>query len=869
MFNLLSLNQLLAGNFYHKRQQCNYEFKKPIGSSLLFNELDPENVYQRRKLRVTMRDLLNSQELEFKPDSENNATSVYNYFENQYNSLKSGLAVVKTSKDLQQLLAQVDPFLPATNILSNIQDVKLSKKELFDLLEEDWANIIKLKGEQAEDSSPQAESSHMYSLKELKELKFNLIDLESTAQSEFTDILDKAYYRSEVTIQRGAKDNLLPFFELFVSDYINIRISDLAAELGITNYKVQCQIEPVDDVNCLGADRSEIFSSPRAAVAKLNQDGVAVIFVLLGIYSKIDEQQLLVKIRIELPQKALQKLGGLMERLRLQKSPISFLTGAKLYGEVYAGIYDFLNNRGYKITTSASIKSTVKKKIEELIKNPQLTQEYQKMLPALGRLEIQLILSALAGKKQADLKEIILITIRYLLKELPNSKNFHSDLNFIKTIKSHADDAKMAFSEEDWEPVVAEINSLMECSAANKNFLFVLLEHFFEGSGFLSAYQNLSGLEADGIASAEDEFTSLGLKLFDYKNWIKQGAGYTELNPATRNDLINFLFNEAQARLSNTDDFEAVKRVKHILDQLNIVLSAEDLKPFAVNVRAGITAPGQLTDDSSASISNSFEMLELFFADLPHSTVYRQFSQINTANERFSDYEYVSIGLSLFDDTNWLKDDSRSTEVNRATKDIVKKFIIQQVIRLLPENQSRDKITQNRNILDKLNIALAPDDIEPLIRAIDASPLRDHENKLIKNGEGIHRYFETAIEFLCETGIIDFYNEFVKVEVGHYNYADFDFVTVALNILDHKNWNHSAINEATSRKIKRLYFNTFLDPKLNRENKISNLDILHNKLKIPITENEKNELSRHVKDRIGGLVDLIDAMEEMVVAATD
>ncbi len=869
MFNLLSLNQLLAGNFYHKSQKCNYGFKKPIGISLLFNEIDPENTYQRRELRVTMQELFNSQELEFKPDGENSTTYVYNYFENQYNKLKKELGVVKTSKDLQDLLALVDPFSPATSILSNIQDIKLSKKELFGLLEEDWVTVIRLKGGQAEGSSPQAESSSLYSLKELKGLRFSLIDLDTTSQPEFAEILEKAYYRSEVTIHRGAKDNLLPFFELFVSDYINIRVSSLAGELEITQHKVQCQIEPVNDVNCIGPEISGIFSSPKAAIARFDKAGVAVVFVLLGMYSKIDEQNLLLKIKIELPQKSIQKFASLMERLRLQKNPMNALFGAELYSGVYSGIYDFLSNRGYKIKTSSKLKLEVKKKIEKLLKSPQLTREYQKMLHSLGRLEIQMILSTLAEKKQPDLKEITLVTIRHLLKEIADSKNFHSDLNFIKTIKHHADSAKLTFLEEDWAPVVAEISTLMQRSSANKSVFFILLEHFFEGSIFLTAYGCLSELEADNIASTEDEFSSLCIKLFDHNNWVKEGGEYTKLNPASRTAVINFIFAEIQARLSNPDNLEALKKVRGILNRLNIVLSAEDLKPFVVALKGSITPQGSLTNTSEAEISGAFEALSLFFCDLPHAETYAQFAKINMAKEWFSDSDYVGIGLNIFDDTSWLKDNGKSVELNQDTKDIIKEFIIKQVICLLPDDKNREKTSRNRGILDELSITLKPDDILSLIEAINSSPLCDHENKLIKNGEGIERYFETAIEFLCETRIADFYHIFLAVNLGQYNYANYDFVTVALSILDHKNWNHTAISENTSQEIKQFYFHTFLDPKLHREHKISNLDILHNRLKISITANERNELSKYVKGRIEGLVDLVDAMEEMVVAATD
>ena len=238
-------------------------------------------------------------------------------------------------------------------------------------------------------------------------------------------------------------------------------------------------------------------------------------------------------------------------------------------------------------------------------------------------------------------------------------------------------------------------------------------------------------------------------------------------------------------------------------------------------------------------------------------------------NERLSDYAYVHIGLGIFDDTNWLKDNGKSIELNQEMKDSIKDFIIMQVIALLPDNQNREKISQNRRILDESSIALSPNDIESFLEAMGSSGLCDHENKLIKNGEGIQRYFDIAIEFLCDNIIIDFYHKFSQVKVGQYNYSSFDFVMVASSILDYNSWNHETVNEDTSHVIKQLYFNTFLDPKLNREDKISNLDILHNQLKISITKRERSELSKHVKGRIEGLVDLVDAMEEMVVAATD
>jgi hypothetical protein len=104
--------------------------------------------------------------------------------------------------------------------------------------------------------------------------------------------------------------------------------------------------------------------------------------------------------------------------------------------------------------------------------------------------------------------------------------------------------------------------------------------------------------------------------------------------------------------------------------------------------------------------------------------------------------------------------------------------------------------------------------------------------------------------------------------MGQYNFSDIHFVTTALKVLNHGNWQQDVLDKETCQRIKELYFSTFLNPQLSRDDKVYNFNILHNQLKIVISEHEKNELGKNVKNRIEGLVDLIDTMEELVVEAT-
>jgi hypothetical protein len=520
-----------------------------------------------------------------------------------------------------------------------------------------------------------------------------------------------------------------------------------------------------------------------------------------------------------------------------------------------------LSNKSYKIIVRSGTKEELKKKLDALLKSANISEDYKKLLPAIDRRDIYYLLASLADKKGDKIKGIIQITIRFYLKNIAGSKNFYSDFNFIKSLKSFADDNEIIFKESDWEEIVTETENLMKSSSIDVKLLFLILEDLFEGSRFLTAYRNFSAIETEEIS---DEYISLCFRIFDHNNWVKRDEGYKSFNSNTKNAIIKFLLQEAKFRQIKSNNLEEIEKIGEIINKLNIKLKGKDLKPLIINVPDSIIREGRLSG-SIENVSGYFEMLEYFYCGLPQLAIYKEFSKVYTAGERFSNYEYVTVALKIFDTDNWTND----SELNGETKNIIKEFVMQQAVCLLPDAQNRKKISRNRKFLETLGIVPAKEDIEPFIEAVESSPFVDCKNREIKNGQAVQNHFEILSDFLGGTDILGYYRQFAEIITGQFNFSDFHFVTTALKIMNHRNWRQDVPDAETCQKIKKLYFDTFLDSKLSRDDKVYNLDILHNQLKITITEQEKNELGGYVKYRIEGLVDLVDMMEELVVEATN
>ena len=201
-------------------------------------------------------------------------------------------------------------------------------------------------------------------------------------------------------------------------------------------------------------------------------------------------------------------------------------------------------------------------------------------------------------------------------------------------------------------------------------------------------------------------------------------------------------------------------------------------------------------------------------------------------------------------------------QFNNEAKEVVKEFVIKKMILLLAEPECAQKVKEDKEVLQKLGLQLTPHDLQPLLTAMRESAAIDHEGKHIRDVQRLQGYFAILSDFFAETPMWAYYNKFTGVKLGNGNLADFQYVTTALKILDHENWNNSSLNGETQQQIKILYLHTVLDPRLSGEDKVANLNILQHDLKIALSEQEKTELSKYLKLGVMGMVELIDQMRK-------
>ncbi len=201
-------------------------------------------------------------------------------------------------------------------------------------------------------------------------------------------------------------------------------------------------------------------------------------------------------------------------------------------------------------------------------------------------------------------------------------------------------------------------------------------------------------------------------------------------------------------------------------------------------------------------------------------------------------------------------------QINEDYKDIVKAFVIKKMTLLLSNPDCEQKIREDKEVLDKLGIRLVPQDLKPFMTAMKESPLLDYEGQCVKDGQRVRNCFNVLADLFAGTPALDYYRRFAGLKLGVSNLSDFNYVVTALKILDPANWIDNSLNAETQQSVKTVYFSSIINSGISGEDKIYNLDILQHKLEIPISEEEKAELSRYLKQNIMNLVELIDQMRK-------
>ncbi len=199
--------------------------------------------------------------------------------------------------------------------------------------------------------------------------------------------------------------------------------------------------------------------------------------------------------------------------------------------------------------------------------------------------------------------------------------------------------------------------------------------------------------------------------------------------------------------------------------------------------------------------------------------------------------------------------------LNHEEKEIVKEFVIKKMIALLTDPECEQKIKEDQAILEKLNIKLAPRDIHPLIEAIQESDLLDKEYEQVRNGQRVESCFSMLADLLKGTDILSYYDKFSKVKLDRHNYSDFQFVNMALKILDYNNWADGVLDDKTKEETRKFYLNTTMTSSISGIDKLSNLNILQQDLNISLSKQEEALLIKHIKHNIMGSVDLIDQLK--------
>lgn len=211
--------------------------------------------------------------------------------------------------------------------------------------------------------------------------------------------------------------------------------------------------------------------------------------------------------------------------------------------------------------------------------------------------------------------------------------------------------------------------------------------------------------------------------------------------------------------------------------------------------------------------------------------------------------------------------DTETQEQNINTKEVVREFVVKKMVLLLAESDCERKIKEDMQFLIKLDIPLEPGDIAPFISAISGSALIDNENNSIKDGSSIKRYFSILGDLFGQTDMFAYYNKFSKVKLDRPVFSDHSYVSTALEIIDQANWEGDSPNEQTRVKVRDYLLGTILSAGLCGLDKIYNLNMLQEELMIELSEEEKAQISNHLKQDIMKSVDLIDQMRKTAFGA--
>ncbi len=206
--------------------------------------------------------------------------------------------------------------------------------------------------------------------------------------------------------------------------------------------------------------------------------------------------------------------------------------------------------------------------------------------------------------------------------------------------------------------------------------------------------------------------------------------------------------------------------------------------------------------------------------------------------------------------------DTDNQGLQNEAKDIIREFVVKKMLLLLTDPNCEQKIKEDHQILQKLGIRLLPEDITPFITAVSGSGLIDNENKLVKDELAIKRFFAILGELFMDTPMLTYYNLFSKVKLDQLVFGDYSYVLTALKIIEHSNWDNDSPNTEMQIEVRDYFLNTIFSTGLGGEDKIYNLNILQDELKIALTEEEKTLISKHLKQDIMQFVDLIDQMRK-------
>ncbi len=199
--------------------------------------------------------------------------------------------------------------------------------------------------------------------------------------------------------------------------------------------------------------------------------------------------------------------------------------------------------------------------------------------------------------------------------------------------------------------------------------------------------------------------------------------------------------------------------------------------------------------------------------------------------------------------------------LNREAVEIVKEFVIKKMVMLLADAECGEKIKDDLDVLEKLNIKLDPSDIHPLIKAIQESDVLDEEYEQVRDGQRVEKYFGILADLLEKTDTLAYYDKFSKIKLNKLGFSNFQFVNIALKILDQNNWENSSPKDETQQEIRGFYLDTIMNLGLSGRDKLYNLNILQQELSISLSEQEEDSLIKHIKQNIMGSVDLIDQLK--------